>query len=162
MTHQVFIGLGSNLQNPQAQVDQALQALIALPHTTLAARSRLYRSAPQGFLSQPDFVNAVALLQTHLAPLDLLHQLRAIENRHQRQRPFPNAPRTLDLDMLLYDALVLNSPQLVLPHPRMGQRAFVLRPLQELAPDLIIPGLGSVDQLLGQCLTQDATPLGAS
>lgn len=162
MTHQVFIGVGSNLNNPQAQVALAFQALRELPQTTLAACSRLYRSAPQGFLAQPDFINAVALLRTTLSPLDLLNRLRGIESRQQRQRPFPNAPRTLDLDMLLYDQLVLESAQLILPHPRMGQRAFVLRPLQELAPDLTIPGLGSLEQLLHRCQTQDAAPLGSS
>ncbi len=159
MSHQVFIGLGSNLQDPQTQVNRAFQALMDLPHTRIAARSRLYRSAPQGFLSQPDFINAVALLNTMLEPLTLIHSLRHIESKHQRQRHFPNAPRTLDLDILLYDHLVLDSPQLVLPHPRMGQRAFVLRPLQELAPDLIVPGFGPISQLLCQCQGQDATPL---
>ena len=142
-----FIGLGANLGDAQATLAQAEREIAGLPHTRLRAVSSLYRSAPvdaQG----PDFFNAVVEVQTALSPHELLAQLQHIEQRHGRMRPYRNAPRTLDLDLLLHADAVLDSPELTLPHPRMRTRAFVLRPLAELAPDLVIPGQGALSALL--------------
>lgn len=142
------IGLGSNLAEPEYQILQAFDELARLPHTHLVACSSLYRSAPVGYADQPDFVNAVALLDTTLTPSQLLHALFELEHRHGRERTFRNAPRILDLDLLLYDGLICHEPGLTLPHPRMTERAFVLAPLAEIAPDLSIPGCGPVADLL--------------
>lgn len=128
-----YIGLGANLGDAVATVQQALSDLDSLPHTRLVKASSLYRSAPVE-ASGPDFINAVAEVQTRLAPLDLLAQLQGLEQDAGRQRPWRNAPRTLDLDILLYDDLLLDSSALSLPHPRMSARAFVLLPLAEIAP----------------------------
>jgi len=134
-----FVGLGSNLDNPVRQVESALGELDTLPQTRLLKRSSLYRTAPVGYADQPDFINAVAQLETELAAERLLEELQAIESRHGRVRTFPNAPRTLDLDLLLFGEVVLQSERLTLPHPRMHERSFVLDPLREIAPDLKIP-----------------------
>ena len=142
-----YIGLGANLGDAQGAVRAACEALAALPGTLLLRRSAIYRTAPIDS-SGPDYLNAVAELRTALAPLDLLHRLQAIELAHGRERPYRNAPRTLDLDLLLHGDTVQDDPELTLPHPRAHQRAFVLRPLAELSPDLIIPGRGTVAELL--------------
>jgi 2-amino-4-hydroxy-6-hydroxymethyldihydropteridine diphosphokinase len=134
-----YVGLGSNLEDPIRQVEAALRELDGLPHTRLVRRSSLHRTAPEGFADQPDFVNAVAQLETSLPAERLLDELQGLEARHGRVRTFPNAPRTLDLDLLLYDRLVLRTARLTLPHPRMRERAFVITPLREIAPDLEIP-----------------------
>jgi 2-amino-4-hydroxy-6-hydroxymethyldihydropteridine diphosphokinase len=131
-----YVGIGSNLNDPRAQVVQALEELDALPHTRLVKKSSLYRSAPVGYAAQPDFVNAVAQLETGLPAERLLGELQAIEQRHGRSRSFANAPRTLDLDLLLFGAAQLNTATLQVPHPRMHERAFVLKPLLEIAPQL--------------------------
>jgi 2-amino-4-hydroxy-6-hydroxymethyldihydropteridine diphosphokinase len=142
----VFVGLGANLGDAPATLAAALQQLAVLPQTQLLAHSALYRSAPvdaQG----PDFINAVAELQTGLEPLALLAALQAIEQAHGRRRPYRHAPRTLDLDLLLYGQRVVEAPGLTLPHPRLHRRAFVLQPLAELAPGLSHPLLGPLAQL---------------
>jgi 2-amino-4-hydroxy-6-hydroxymethyldihydropteridine diphosphokinase len=131
----VFVGLGANLGDAAAAVRAALDALDGLPGTRCVARSSLYRSAPVQ-AEGPDFVNAVAELRTGMQPAALLAALQAIETRFGRERTYQNAPRTLDLDLLLYGDRHVATPQLTLPHPRMHERAFVLRPLLELAPDL--------------------------
>ena len=131
-----YVGVGSNLDDPRTHVLQALNALDRLPHTRLVKRSSLYRSAPLGHAAQPDFINAVAQLETGLPAERLLAELQEIEARHGRTRSFPNAPRTLDLDVLLYGELSLDLPNLKIPHPRMHERAFVLQPLMEVAPQL--------------------------
>lgn len=146
-----FIGLGSNLGDPRAQVLRALQALDGLPGTRLVARSALYRSAPVGYLEQPDFINAVAQVQTALAPRELLDALLALEHGHGRTREFRNSPRTLDLDVLLYADKLHHEPGLTVPHPQMHLRAFVLLPLLEIAPGCAIPGIGSAQEALRQC-----------
>ncbi len=150
----VFIGLGSNLSDPQAQIRRALQALESLPKTRVVARSSLYRSAPVGYLDQPDFINAVAQRETELAPRALLDALLALEQECGRTREFRNAPRTLDLDLLLYGDLRHHEHGLTLPHPQMHLRAFVLVPLLELAPDCVIPGIGPAAEALRQCGNQ--------
>jgi 2-amino-4-hydroxy-6-hydroxymethyldihydropteridine diphosphokinase len=149
-----YVGVGANLGGPERQVAQALDELAALPRTRLIGRSSLYRSAPLGYAAQPDFVNAVAALDTTLAPEALLDELLALEARHGRRRSFPDAPRTLDLDLLLYGGASHRSARLTLPHPRMHERAFVLTPLLELAPDIDIPGRGRARELLAACAGQ--------
>lgn len=147
---EAFVGLGANLEDPLRQVTQALLELDAIEHTRVLAASSLYRSAPVGFAEQPDFINAVARLQTGLSPRELLDALHVIEKRHARQRSMRNAPRTLDLDLLLYNTLVVREDALTVPHPRMHERAFVLMPLAEIAPDAAVPGRAPVRQLLEQ------------
>ena len=149
-----YVGLGSNVDGPCKHVLSAFGDLGALPETRVAARSSLYRSAPHGYASQPDFVNAVAKLETALAPEALLAALHQIEARHGRNRPFPNAPRTLDLDLLLFGAESIASAALTVPHPRMHERAFVLKPLLELDPQAMIPGRGPARALLEACAGQ--------
>ena len=138
-----YIGIGSNLDEPQSQVKRALQALAAVPRSRLVRQSSLYRSSPVGFAAQPDFVNAVAALETELDARGLLRELQAIETRQGRQRSFAHAPRTLDLDLLLFGDERCADAELVVPHPRMHERAFVLQPLVEIAPQASIPGHGS-------------------
>lgn len=149
--HTAFIALGSNLDEPDRQVREGIAALSEVPQARLVAASSLYRSAPEGGADQPDYVNAVARLSTTLLPQALLAALFAIERRHGRERSFPNASRTLDLDLLLYDALRIDEPGLVVPHPRMHQRAFVLVPLLEIAPNCVMPGIGPAAQWLARC-----------
>ena len=153
--HIAFIGLGSNLSGPREQISRALQALDSLPHTRVLAQSSLYRSAPVGFLEQPDFINAVAKLETALNPRALLDALLELERECGRTREFRNAPRTLDLDVLLYDDLRYHEHGLTIPHPQMHLRAFVLRPLLEIAPDCVIPGIGTVKEVLQGCHQQE-------
>lgn len=137
----VFVGLGANLGDARAALQAAVRQIGALPGTRVQARSADYRSAPvdaQG----PDFVNAVAELRTALSPTELLAALQDIERAHGRLRPYRHAPRTLDLDLLFFGQRVVDRPGLTLPHPRLHQRAFVMRPLAELAPDWVHPTLG--------------------
>jgi 2-amino-4-hydroxy-6-hydroxymethyldihydropteridine diphosphokinase len=134
----VFVGLGANLGDAQATLHAALDALDALPGTRVVARSSLYRSAPID-AGGPDYINAVAELRTALDPAALLTALQAIEARFGRERSYPNAPRTLDLDLLRYGARRIATPTLTLPHPRLTQRAFVIAPLAEIAPELAPP-----------------------
>jgi 2-amino-4-hydroxy-6-hydroxymethyldihydropteridine diphosphokinase len=131
-----FVALGGNLGDAQACVRWALDAFAALPQTRLSARSRLYRTAPHE-ASGPDFINAVARIETGLSAPQLLDALQALENEAGRQRPYVNAPRTLDLDILLYGDARIDSPRLTVPHPRMQGRAFVLYPLADIAPERV-------------------------
>lgn len=151
---QAFIALGSNLENPIYQVKKAFDELDKIPSSKLLVYSSLYRSAPVGRLDQPDFINAVAKIETSLDPHELLSALLDIERRHGRTRKFPNAPRTLDLDILLYDDLKYHQHDLTLPHPRISQRAFVLQPLMEIAPNCRIPGYNTIAELLATCQKQ--------
>lgn len=139
-----YIALGANLGDPVATVRAAFAALSGLDGVRLAAASSLYRTAPVGLADQPDFINAVARVDTSLAPESLLKTLLGLEAEFGRVRQEKNGPRTLDLDLLLYENLVLDTPDLVLPHPRLHLRAFVLAPLAEIAPELAIPGRGTV------------------
>lgn len=148
MTVRAYVALGSNLGDPQATVQAALQALKALPGSALVAVSSLYRTAPVGLKNQPDFINAVAALDTQLSAEDLLGALFAIEERFGRKREFHHAPRTLDLDLLLHGSETRSTARLTLPHPRMHERAFVLLPLVEIAPEATIPGHGPAAALL--------------
>jgi len=131
-----YVGIGSNLDEPRKQVLEAFTELERLPQTRLLKKSSLYRSAPMGHAAQPDFINAVVQLETGLPAEGLLAELLAVEGRHGRERSFPNAPRTLDLDILLFGNAGIQSAALTVPHPRMHERAFVLKPLLEIAPGL--------------------------
>ncbi|TLF53665.1 2-amino-4-hydroxy-6-hydroxymethyldihydropteridine diphosphokinase [Halomonas urmiana] len=156
--HHTWIGLGSNLENPREHVARALEELDCLPLTRRVAASRLYASRPVGPADQPDYVNAVAHLVTRLSPLALLDQLQALEQRHGRVRGRRWGPRTLDLDLLLYDDRRLALPRLTLPHPEMTRRAFVLVPLAELAPSLALDG-HSLSRLAAELEPQDLAPV---
>lgn len=160
-----YVALGANLGEPIATLQAAAQHLTRLPGLQRLTPSSLYRTAPLGLAEQPDFINAVVRLDftapqlgppadSPPAPQALLEHLFAIEAAFGRQRSQPNAPRTLDLDLLLYDQLSLTSPTLTLPHPRMQGRAFVLVPLAEIAPECIIPGHGRATDLLAACRDQ--------
>jgi 2-amino-4-hydroxy-6-hydroxymethyldihydropteridine diphosphokinase len=160
MAHIAFIGLGSNLDDPHSQLQRAFVDLDGLPQTRLAVRSSLYRSAPldcpdlPDLQVQPDFVNAVAKIETDLTPQALLKALLQIEHQHGRERTYRNAPRTLDMDVLLYGDMQLHEHGLTIPHPQMHRRAFVLRPLLEISPDISIPGVGKAERALEKCQDQ--------
>lgn len=140
-----FVGLGSNLDEPAAQVEAAMEALQLLPRSSLSRRSSLYRTAPWGGIEQPDFINAVVELETSLSAQALMAELLAIERGLGRRRDVERyGPRVIDLDLLLYGDAVIDEPQLRVPHPRLHERAFVLVPLAEIAPDAVIPGRDSV------------------
>jgi 2-amino-4-hydroxy-6-hydroxymethyldihydropteridine diphosphokinase len=149
-----YVALGGNLGDPRRQLLDAVDALAHLPGTRLLRRSRLYRTPPWGVLEQPPFVNAAALLETTLAPHALLHALLAIEHGAGRVRAERNGPRTLDLDLLHMEGVRLDDERLTLPHPRIAERAFVLLPLNDVAPDLLLPGQGRVADLLAMVDTQ--------
>ena len=153
------IALGSNLDEPRTQVERGIAALAELPRTRLLARSRLYRTPPWGVTDQPDFINAVAVLESALAARSLLDALIAIEADAGRVRGVRNGPRVLDLDLLTYGLGLVDEPGLVVPHPRLHERAFVLVPLAEVAPDLEIPGRGRVADLLGRVDAAGCLPL---
>ncbi len=144
--HKAYIALGSNLQEPVIQVNNAISALDRLPQTNVVKASSLYLTEPLGYDPEqlktiPDFINAVAEVSTDLSPLELLKAILSIENEAGRERPFVNAPRVLDCDLLLYDDVVMHTKELTLPHPRMHLRSFVLLPLAEIAPELTLPSL---------------------
>jgi len=155
MTNYAYVALGSNLAHPLQQVQSALAALGALPDTTRVAYSSLYLSAPLGPPGQPDYINAVCALDTRLPPERLLDRLLEIEDRHGRIRGAERwGPRTLDLDLLLYGDVQMQTTRITLPHPRLHERNFVLYPLYELAPALIIPGHGALAELIKRCPAQ--------
>lgn len=149
-----YVALGSNLGNPAATLDEAIETLAGLRGSILKAMSSLYRTAPVGLKRQPDFINAVVALDTRLPARELLDELFCVEARFGRERSVKNAPRTLDLDLLLYGDQVQDDPSLTLPHPRMHERAFVLTPLAEIAPGVVIPGHGPIEVLLEACRDQ--------
>jgi 2-amino-4-hydroxy-6-hydroxymethyldihydropteridine diphosphokinase len=146
-----YVALGSNLDDPRSQVERALAALAQLPGTRLVLRSSLYSSRPFGPVEQPDFVNAVAGLLTALGPAELLAALKDLEARLGRARPVVRwGPRRIDLDLLVHGTVCSDAVELTLPHPGIAERAFVLVPLAEIAPDLVVPGLGRVRDLLAR------------
>jgi len=148
------VGIGANLGDAAAEVRAAIGALAALPGSRLLGASSLYRTAPVGYGPQPDFINAAALLETTLSPHALQAELQAIECSRGRVRTFKNAPRTLDLDLLLYGDRIIGDAQLEVPHPRLHERAFALAPLVELDPDAVIPGRGPAREWLARCTDQ--------
>jgi 2-amino-4-hydroxy-6-hydroxymethyldihydropteridine diphosphokinase len=157
---QAFIALGSNLAGdldcPASQVIRAFQSIDKIAKTKLIKQSSLYQSAPVGYSKQPDFINAVAEVSTQLSPENLLDALLNIEIKAGRERPFANAPRVLDLDLLLYDDVTLNTEKLTLPHPRMFERAFVLLPLAEISPNLSAISGENIVKLAGSYKNQGA------
>ena len=155
-----YVALGANIGEPRRQLQDAIEELKGLPDTLLVLVSGFYRSDPVGYAEQPEFLNAVAQLDTELPPEALLERLQEIENRHGRERSFPGAPRSLDLDLLLHGTQSIASPRLTLPHPRMHERAFVLEPLTEIAPDIAIPGRGAARELLSACRGQTVERIG--
>jgi 2-amino-4-hydroxy-6-hydroxymethyldihydropteridine diphosphokinase len=154
-----FVALGANLGDTRATLDAAFVALATLPGTALRAASSIYRTAPIDS-SGPDYLNAVVRLDTRLAPRALLGALQRIERAHGRKRPYRNAPRTLDLDLLLYGDRHIATTALTVPHPRLHERAFVLHPLAEIAPHALIPGLGPIAGLLPNVAAQRIDKLG--
>jgi len=146
-----YVALGSNLDDPRAQVERALDALADLRDTRLVVHSALYRSRPFGPVEQPDFVNAVVGLLTTLSPAELLADLQGLEARLGRERPVVRwGPRRIDLDLLVHGTTRCGEPGLALPHPGIADRSFVLVPLAEIAADLAVPGLGRVRALLAR------------
>jgi len=161
---QAFVALGSNLVDPILQVKSAFTALEKIPITHVVKKSSLYKTAPIGYDAEhvdqiPDFINAVVEIETDLTPLELLKALLEIENLAGRERPFPNAPRVLDCDLLLFEDANIESKDLTLPHPRMHERGFVLLPLFEIAPHLSIPNHGKIAELITAKLTKDIKKL---
>lgn len=156
--HRAYVGLGSNLDQPIEQVETAIQELDSLPDSRLVEASPLYRSRPLG-PPQPDYINAVAALDTSLEPIELLDQLQALEYRHKRERLEHWGPRTLDLDLLVYDAVTMDHPRLQLPHPEMHRRNFVLYPLADIAPGLVLPSGNSIKALLANTPRTGLEPL---
>ncbi len=156
-----YIGLGANLDNPEDQVRRAIGELDQVPASRLRQVSPLYLTAPMGPVAQPHYINAVAALETRLAPAALLAALQAIEDRHGRDRSGERwGPRTLDLDLLLYSEAIIDVQGLRVPHPELALRAFVLVPLADLAPlDLAIPGMGRLGELLAACPREDTRPV---
>lgn len=152
VTHLAYIGLGSNLNEPIQQILRACHALTQLPNTILQCHSSLYRSKPLANMPQPDYVNAVAVLQTELSPWELLQHLQQVENQQGRVRTERWGARTLDLDILLYDQLKLCEPLLTIPHLGMLQRAFVLYPLYECCPNLVLPNGCTLQEALSHCV----------
>lgn len=155
-----YVGLGANIGQPREAIKTAIAAIDREPGLRVLMCSGLYRSAPVD-AHGPDFLNAVIQIESSLNPTELLAVLQRIEHEAGRSRPYPNAPRTLDLDLLLVDELQLETPLLTLPHPRMHRRAFVLQPLLEIAPELQIPGKGAARKLLAACSDQKIAAAGA-
>lgn len=150
-----YVGLGSNLGDSVARVQEGMQALNVIPGVRLRRCSSLYRSAPVGITDQPDFINAACEVETTLDPVELMRQLLETERQHGRVRDgAKGGPRTLDLDLLLYGERTMTAPDLVLPHPRLHERAFVLAPLHELSETLTVPGRGPVRAMLVACRGQ--------
>ena len=160
MVQTCFIGLGANIGRTREAIETAISSIDREPGLRVTACSSLYRSAPVDARG-PDFLNAVIRVESTLAPEDLLAVMQRIEQAAGRERPYRNAPRCLDLDLLLVDGIVLETPILSLPHPRMHLRAFVLRPLIDIEPDQFIPGKGSARKLLNECGEQAIERVGS-
>ena len=151
MSEQVYIGLGSNLDEPAAQIKTALKDINEMERTKLIKDSGLFKSRPMGPQDQPDYLNAVALIETELDEISLLDRLQKIENAHGRVRQRHWGERTLDLDILLFADLIINTKRLTIPHPGLAEREFVLYPLEKINPALVVPGLGALKQLMAAC-----------
>jgi len=147
----VHVGMGSNLDDSPRHMDSALRELAVFASSARVDRSPLYRTAPMGRADQADYLNAVARLETELGPLELLDALQAIERAHGRVRRERWGPRTLDLDLLMYGGQSIEQPRLRVPHPGLAERMFVIRPLLDLDPDAIVPGLGTIRELARTC-----------
>ncbi len=160
MTTSAYIGLGANLNNPKQQIEVAFKALANLPNTQLLLRSSLYQSPPMGPQDQDDYINAVAKIETSLTPIDLLDQLQSIEKTQGRVRKAERwGPRTLDLDLLLFGDQAIECERLTIPHYGLRQRAFVLLPLQEIAPELKLPDGTPINSIVEELTEQGITKL---
>ena len=159
--HIAYVGIGANLHQPAEQVRGAIRNLNAIEASRVTAQSSLYRSAPVGYAEQPDFVNAVACVESALDAHTLLARLLAVEQAAGRVRTRPDGPRTLDLDLLLFDDVRIESVELSVPHPRMHGRAFVLVPLIEIAPSIVIPGIGTAADCLARVDRRGVERIGA-
>ena len=155
-----YIGLGSNLESPEDQIQNAIVAIGRIPDTKIIRLSSCYQSSPVGPQNQPDYINAVVHITTGLSADGLLEQLQYIEDKQGRTREVRWGARTIDLDLLLYGDAVINEKNLIVPHPEMHNRAFVLYPLHEIAPTIQIPGMGSIEQLLQKINSDDLRKLG--
>ena len=155
-----LIALGSNLQQPETQVSKAITVLADTPGLTLTKASSLYATAPVGYDNQPDFINAVVQVDTNIPAPQLMQLLLDIEQTFGRERPFPNAPRILDLDLLDYDGMALDTELLKLPHPRMHERGFVILPLAEIVPDFMLPQGKTVVEWVAESQHQDIRKIG--
>jgi|TARA_B110000971_G_scaffold80523_1_gene82655 2-amino-4-hydroxy-6-hydroxymethyldihydropteridine diphosphokinase len=153
--HSIFIGLGSNLEDPQKKIKDAIQLINKIDDVTINLTSSLYETPPVGFLDQPNFINAVVQISSTINYNELLIKLFDIERIFGRIRKEKNGPRTLDLDILLFDDLILESESLIIPHPRMHERLFVLIPLLEISPAIIIPKYGSASSLISKLKMQN-------
>ena len=160
MLAEVYIGLGSNLNFPALQIQRAISALTKLPATRLSRIAPYYKSIAIGPGVQADYINTVAGIATALSPQRLLRELQSIENRLGRKRPVRWGPRVIDLDILIYGKLMVNSKILTIPHPRLAQRNFVLYPLADIAPKLVLPDQTSLQQLLANCSAEGIVRLG--
>ncbi|MDR3410788.1 MAG: 2-amino-4-hydroxy-6-hydroxymethyldihydropteridine diphosphokinase [Formivibrio sp.] len=154
MAVQVFVALGANLVQPAKQMRRAIALICLLPQTRLLKSSSFYCTSPIGYTDQPDFTNSVVEISTELTARELLEALLAIESALGRERSIPNGPRTIDLDLILYGDRTIDEKDLIVPHPRMHERAFVLVPLTEIAPDIVIPSLGPAKNLLATITDQ--------
>jgi 2-amino-4-hydroxy-6-hydroxymethyldihydropteridine diphosphokinase len=159
MVETAYISIGSNLSNPYQQVTQGLIELGLIEDTKVAGASSWYCSMPMGPKNQPSYINGVAKIVTRLNPNQLLMALQDIENKHARKRLTRWGPRTLDLDILLYGSRVINTEHLTIPHPGLKKRNFVLMPLADVAPKLILPDVSSLDSLLEICSPEGIVPL---
>lgn len=159
LVHSVYIGLGSNLANPVEQIKTAFKALASLPQTRVIKHSQLYASKPQGPQDQPDFVNAVSLIETALEPLALLEALQRLEQEQGKVKKRHWGERLIDLDILLFNSQVINLERLTVPHKEVANRDFVLLPLAELSAGLLIPNLGLVESLIEQLETTYVVPI---
>ena len=153
--HNIFIGLGSNLDNPKQKIKGAIDLIAEINDINIIATSSLYETPPVGFLDQPNFINAVIQISSSINYNDLLIKLLDIELKFGRIRKEKNGPRTLDLDILLFDDLILKSESLIIPHPRMHERLFVLIPILEISPTIKIPEYGSASELISRLTMQN-------
>jgi 2-amino-4-hydroxy-6-hydroxymethyldihydropteridine diphosphokinase len=148
--HQVYLGLGSNMSNPLKQLKDAIHSINNLEKTTVKKKSNVYESLPVGYLNQANFFNQVISIETNLLPKELLHHFQEIEKKQKRIKRIFNGPRTIDIDILLFDDLCINEKELIIPHPRMMERAFVMIPLLEIEPLIKIPKINNLEEFLGK------------
>ncbi len=148
--HQVYLGLGSNMSNPLKQLKDAIHSINNLEKTTVKKKSNVYESLPVGYLNQANFLNQVISIETNLLPKELLHHFQEIEKKQKRIKRIFNGPRTIDIDILLFDDLCMNEKELIIPHPRMMERAFVMIPLLEIEPLIKIPKINNLEEFLGK------------